>query len=127
LLARLGKERRGNERKDKRKERKGKGRKGKGRKGKGRKGKEREGKGRKGKEREGKGRKENERKGNETKRKIEWKYECMLYAQLCSAQLSNAFAGLENLNDSDDVNWAREDVKENVRTPTKDILGLYEL
>jgi hypothetical protein len=48
----------------------------------------------------------------------------MFYAELCSPQFSNVFGALRNLNDSNDINWAWENVKENVRTQTKDILGL---
>jgi len=50
----------------------------------------------------------------------------MFYAQIYSPQFTNAFADLENLNDSDDINWALENFKENIRIPTKDILSLYE-
>ena len=48
----------------------------------------------------------------------------MFYAQLHSRKFSNVFAALENLNDSDDMNWAWCDVKENIRTQTKESLGL---
>jgi len=34
---------------------------------------------------------------------------------------------LENLNDSQDINRAGENVKENIRTSAKESLGLYEL
>jgi len=37
------------------------------------------------------------------------------------------FASLENLNDSQDINRAGENVKENIRMSAKESLGLYEL
>ena len=34
---------------------------------------------------------------------------------------------MKNLNDSEDVNRAWEDIKENIKTSVKESLGLYEL
>jgi predicted metallo-beta-lactamase superfamily hydrolase len=34
---------------------------------------------------------------------------------------------LENLNDSEDINRAWENIKENIKSSAKDRLGLYEL
>jgi hypothetical protein len=42
-------------------------------------------------------------------------------------KISNRFAALENLNDSNDINRARENIKENIKTSSKETLGLYEL
>jgi hypothetical protein len=40
---------------------------------------------------------------------------------------SNRFAALGNLNYSEDINWAWENIKQNIKTSAKDSLGLYEL
>jgi hypothetical protein len=40
-------------------------------------------------------------------------------------ELSNRFAALENLNDSEDINRAWEDIKENIKISAKETLGLY--
>jgi len=42
-------------------------------------------------------------------------------------QISKRFAALENLNDSEDINMAWENIKENIKTSAKESLGLYEL
>ena len=42
-------------------------------------------------------------------------------------KISNRFAALENLNDSDDINRAWENINENIKTSSQDSLGLYEL
>jgi 50S ribosomal subunit-associated GTPase HflX len=42
-------------------------------------------------------------------------------------KICNRFAALENLNDSEVVNRAWENVKENIKTSAKESLGLYEL
>jgi len=42
-------------------------------------------------------------------------------------KISNRFAALENLHDSMDINRAWENIKENIKTSGKDILGLHEL
>jgi hypothetical protein len=42
-------------------------------------------------------------------------------------KISNRFAALENLNDSDDINRAWENINENIKTSSNDSLGLYEL
>jgi hypothetical protein len=34
---------------------------------------------------------------------------------------------LENLNDNEDINWAWENIKENIKTPVKQSLGLFGL
>ena len=40
---------------------------------------------------------------------------------------SNRFAALENLNDSDNINRAWENIKRNIKTSTTESLDLYEL
>jgi hypothetical protein len=40
---------------------------------------------------------------------------------------SNRFASLENLNDSEDINRAWENIKDNIKSSAKDSLGQYEL
>jgi len=42
-------------------------------------------------------------------------------------QIPNRSAGLMNLNDSEGINRAWEDIKENIKTSAKESLGLYEL
>jgi hypothetical protein len=42
-------------------------------------------------------------------------------------KISNRFAALENLSDSEDIHTAWESIKENIKTPSKESLGLYEL
>jgi hypothetical protein len=42
-------------------------------------------------------------------------------------QISNRFAALENLSDSEDINRAWESIKENIKTSAQESLGLYEL
>jgi len=42
-------------------------------------------------------------------------------------KVSNSFAALENLSDSEDINMAWEIIKENIKTSAKKSLGLYEL
>jgi hypothetical protein len=42
-------------------------------------------------------------------------------------KISNRFAALENLNDSGDINRAWENITENIKTPAKERLGLYEM
>jgi len=37
------------------------------------------------------------------------------------------FADLENVNDSEDINKAWENIKENIKTSAKESLDLYEL
>ena len=44
-----------------------------------------------------------------------------------SDKVSERFASLENLSDSEDINRAWENIKENVKISAKEILGLYEL
>ena len=41
--------------------------------------------------------------------------------------ISNMFAALKNLNDSEDINRAWENIKEKIKTSAKESLGLYEL
>ena len=41
--------------------------------------------------------------------------------------IPNRFAALENLNDSEDINGAWENIKENIKTSAKESLGLFEL
>jgi len=45
----------------------------------------------------------------------------------CQIQISNIFAALENLNDSEDLNTAWENITENIKTSPKEILVPYEL
>ena len=42
-------------------------------------------------------------------------------------KISNKFAALENFSDSEDMNMAWENIKENIPTSAKKSLGLYEL
>jgi len=42
-------------------------------------------------------------------------------------KISNRFAALENLSDSEDIHRALENIKENIKTSAKDSLGLYKL
>jgi len=42
-------------------------------------------------------------------------------------EITNRFAALENLNDSEDMSRAWENVKENIKTSAKESLGLHEL
>ena len=42
-------------------------------------------------------------------------------------KMPNLFSALENLNDSDDINRAWENIEENIKTSAKESLGLYEL
>jgi len=42
-------------------------------------------------------------------------------------EISKKFAALENLNDSEDINRAWENIKENSETSVKEFLGLHEL
>ena len=41
--------------------------------------------------------------------------------------ISNRFAVLENLNDSEDINRAWENIKDYIKTSVKESLGLYEM
>ena len=42
-------------------------------------------------------------------------------------EITNRFAALENLNDDEDINRTRENIKQNNQTSAKEILGLHEL
>jgi hypothetical protein len=42
-------------------------------------------------------------------------------------EISNRFAALENLSDSEDIKMAWENIKDNIKTTVKDSLGLHEL
>ena len=42
-------------------------------------------------------------------------------------EISNRFAALKILSDSKDINRASENIKENIKTSTKENLGLHEL
>jgi hypothetical protein len=42
-------------------------------------------------------------------------------------KIANRITDLENLSDSQDINRAWENIKENIRTLTKENIGLYEL
>jgi hypothetical protein len=41
-------------------------------------------------------------------------------------KISDRFAALENLNVSEDINWAWENIKESITISAKESLGLYE-
>jgi len=45
----------------------------------------------------------------------------------CQIEISNRFAALKNLNDSEDINRAWENINESTRNAAKESLGLYEL
>ena len=42
-------------------------------------------------------------------------------------EITNRFAALENLSDDDDINRACENIKENIKTSSKESLDLQEL
>jgi len=42
-------------------------------------------------------------------------------------EISNRFAALENLNDSEDINRAWENIKANIKTSAKESLGLHQM
>jgi len=42
-------------------------------------------------------------------------------------EITNRFAGLENLSDGEDIKRVWENIKENIKTIAKDSLGLHEL
>jgi hypothetical protein len=42
-------------------------------------------------------------------------------------KISDRFAVLENLSDSEDINRSRDIIKENIKTSATEGLGLYEL
>jgi ribosomal protein S25 len=42
-------------------------------------------------------------------------------------KISNSSAALENLSDSEDINRAWDNIKENIKTRAKESLGLYKL
>ena len=42
-------------------------------------------------------------------------------------EITNRFAALGNLSDSEDINRAWENIKENIKTSAKESLGLHEL
>jgi hypothetical protein len=42
-------------------------------------------------------------------------------------KISNKLAALENLNDSEGINWAWENIKEIIKISAKESLGLYKL
>jgi len=45
----------------------------------------------------------------------------------CQIKISNSFAGLENLSDSEDINRAWVDIKKNIKISAKKSLDLYQL
>ena len=45
----------------------------------------------------------------------------------CQIEITNRFAASENVNDDEDVNRTRENIKENIQTSAKESLGLLEL
>jgi len=42
-------------------------------------------------------------------------------------EITNRFAALDNVGDSEDINRAWENIKENIKAPAKESLGLHEL
>ena len=42
-------------------------------------------------------------------------------------EITNRFAALKNLSDDEDINRAWENIKENIKTSTKESLGLHEM
>jgi len=42
-------------------------------------------------------------------------------------EITNRFAALENLSDDEDINRPWENIKENIKTSTRESLGLQEL
>ena len=44
----------------------------------------------------------------------------------CQIKITNRFAALENLNVDEDVNRVWENIRENLKTTAKEILGLHE-
>jgi hypothetical protein len=42
-------------------------------------------------------------------------------------KIANGFTALENLDDNEDINWAWENIPENIKTSANESLGLYEL
>jgi hypothetical protein len=42
-------------------------------------------------------------------------------------RISNRFASEDNLNDTENVNRSWENIKENIKSPAKESLGLHEL
>ena len=45
----------------------------------------------------------------------------------CQIEISNKSAALENVSDSEDINRAWQNIKENIKISAKESLGLYEL
>ena len=50
----------------------------------------------------------------------------LYFSKQYQIEISNRFAGLENLRDSDDVSRAWENFNENIKSSTEDNLGVYE-
>jgi hypothetical protein len=42
-------------------------------------------------------------------------------------EISNRFAALKNLSDSEDINRTRENIKQSIKISAKESLGLHEL
>jgi len=49
------------------------------------------------------------------------------FRKQCKIEISNRFAALENLNDSNDTNRSWKNIKENIKIPSQQSQGLYEL
>jgi hypothetical protein len=47
--------------------------------------------------------------------------------EMYQIKISNRFAPLEDFNDSEDINRAWENIKENIKTSAKESLGMYKL
>ena len=45
----------------------------------------------------------------------------------CHIEITNRSATLESLRDGDEINWAWENIKENIKTSAKESLGLQDL
>ena len=50
----------------------------------------------------------------------------LLVRKQYQTEITNRFAALENVSDDEDINGAWEKIKENIKTSTKDSLGLHE-
>ena len=56
-----------------------------------------------------------------------WKQNELEIKKQCQIEITNRFAALENLNDDDDVNRTRDNIKENIKILAKERKGLHEL
>jgi len=56
-----------------------------------------------------------------------WKLNELEGRKQYQVEIINRFAALENLSDGEDINRAWENIKENIKTPAKESLGLHEV